>query len=119
MSRRSLKALEDQEKQALANKIKPEDLRPAMVWMNFKKGMSFKAIAEFFEANVDTVSSAIKRFKETGSFDDRPRSGRPSSATNGNSIRTSRLSFFQIIMRACWRRRWPTIPTRAAIRRGS
>jgi transposase len=64
------------------SEIKVDEFRPAFVYLNKTKGMTFKAIAELFDVNRDTVSRAVKRFDETSSNKDRKRSGRPKTATN-------------------------------------
>jgi len=61
--------------------IKVDDLRPAMVWLNKKKGMGKEKIAELFEIEKKTVTRAVRRYEEQGDFKDRPRSGRPVTAT--------------------------------------
>jgi transposase len=62
--------------------IDVRDLRPAMVWLKLKKKMTQNDIAKLFEVNKNTVSKVVKNFKEQGNFDDKPRSGRPKTATD-------------------------------------
>ena len=40
-------------------------------------GMSMRKVAKKFEVSEKAVRNAVKRYKETGHFKDRPRSGRP------------------------------------------
>jgi transposase len=61
--------------------IKVEDLRPAMIWLNKKKGMGKEKIAELFGIPKKTVTRAVQRYEEQGDFKDRPRSGRRVTAT--------------------------------------
>ena len=61
--------------------IKIDDLRPAMIWLYKKKNMSQEMIAELFDVNRQTVGRALKRYSEQGNCKDRPRSGRPVTAT--------------------------------------
>lgn len=64
------------------SEINVKDLRSAFIYLNKQKNKTIKEISEFFGANRDTVSRAIKRFEETGTCEDRERSGRPKTATS-------------------------------------
>jgi transposase len=46
----------------------------------FEQGKSGYSIAKDMKLSYDTVKAVIRRFRETGSYDDRPRSGRPRTA---------------------------------------
>lgn len=46
----------------------------------FEQGKSGYQIAKDMNLNVNSVNKIIKRYRETGSFEDRPRSGRPKTA---------------------------------------
>jgi len=59
-----------------------KDLRPAMVFLCKVKKMRRNKIAELFNTRPQTVSAAIKRYEEQGDFEDKPRSGRPKTATD-------------------------------------
>ena len=55
------------------------ELRPAIIRL-FEQGKSGRKIAELLNVPARTAQEVIKRFKETGSYNDRPRSGRPRTA---------------------------------------
>ena len=55
------------------------ELRPAIIRL-FDQGKSGRKIAELLNVPARTAQEVIKRFKETGSYNDRPRSGRPRTA---------------------------------------
>lgn len=61
--------------------IDVKELRPAIVWLS-KMGKHQADIATLFEIPHQTVSRDIRRYEETGTFGDRPRSGRPRTATD-------------------------------------
>ena len=65
--------------------IKKAKLRPAFVWL-YQKGKTFKAIAEFFGVDRETVSRAIKQFEATGTHKNRKGSGRKRTATSDANI---------------------------------
>ena len=61
------------------------ELRAGIVRLH-QQGYKVMEIARMLNCANQTVSYAIKRFEETGSNDDRPRSGRPATATTEESI---------------------------------
>ncbi|KAG9297494.1 hypothetical protein G9A89_020896 [Geosiphon pyriformis] len=54
-------------------------------------GKKYRDIANIVNCSLTTVSDTIKRFKETGSIDSRPRSGRPPLFTHQKYRRLKRL----------------------------
>ena len=61
------------------------DLRAGIVRLH-QQGNSQAEISRLLDVNKSTVSRAIKRFEETGSNKDRPRSGRPVTATTDENM---------------------------------
>ena len=55
------------------------ELRPAIIRL-FEQGKSGRKIAESLNIPARTAQAVIKRFKETGSYNDKARSGRPRTA---------------------------------------
>jgi transposase len=53
-----------------------EQLRPAIVFLVKDKGMPYTEVAKLFDVKRHTVSNAVKRFEETGSFKNRAGQGR-------------------------------------------
>lgn len=61
------------------------DLRPGIIKL-WQEGMKQCVIARAMKISKQTVSYAIRRFKETGANVDRPRSGRPRTAITTDNI---------------------------------
>ena len=55
------------------------ELRPAIIRL-FEEGNSGEKIGKLLNISPSTAREVIRRFKATGSYTDRPRSGRPRTA---------------------------------------
>ena len=55
------------------------ELRPAIIRL-FEEGNSGEKIGKLLNISPNTARLVIRRFKATGSYTDRPRSGRPRTA---------------------------------------
>jgi DDE superfamily endonuclease/Winged helix-turn helix len=76
----------------VAGGISIEQLRPAFVYLVLKKKarMSQADVAKLFDVDRHAVGRAITRYQETGGFKDRPRSGRPRTATDAEHVERAR-----------------------------
>ena len=61
------------------------DLRAGIIRLH-EQGQKAREIARLLDVPPRTVYDAIKRFEETGSNKDRPRSGRPATAVTDENI---------------------------------
>ena len=61
------------------------ELRAGIVRLH-QQGYKVVEISRMLDASQSNVSKAIKRFKETGSNEDRPRSGAPATASTDENI---------------------------------
>ncbi|KAG9292166.1 hypothetical protein G9A89_005310 [Geosiphon pyriformis] len=59
--------------------------------IRFQHGKKYRDIANIVNCSLTTVSDTIKRFKETGAIDSRPRSERPRLFTHQKYRRLKRL----------------------------
>ena len=58
----------------------PEDRRKAVILLH-AEGLSYREIARRINVSISTVSLWVRRYAETGSTRDKPRSGRPHCTT--------------------------------------
>ena len=60
--------------------VQPHVLRPGVIWL-YRGGQTVDSIARLLKMHRGTVWKTVKRFQAQGSLEDRPRAGRPPTAT--------------------------------------
>src|SRR5690349_15730433 len=69
--------------------VQSHPLRSGVISLS-QSGESVTSIARRLRMHHGTVSKAVKRFQETGTFEDRPRAGRPRTVTTNRVVKVIR-----------------------------